>query len=179
MNAWARRLAPLPTVPCRHATTHPVLKELANSGLRFCDFPVLSYAGPPCSTGGASGGVRLAEPRCGARVAVSQTARRVVSDHRPHPSLDGGCLRWLDVDRMKGGAGARLDRGEVKARPSGPRKSGPRGEMPRWSAGRRACRSHGTRAPSQGAQVTRAIRRSAPSRGPNDPSPARGQTRSS
>ena len=39
-----------------------------------------------------------------------------------------GCLRWLDVDRMKGGAGARLDRGEVKARPSGARKSGPRGE---------------------------------------------------
>jgi len=31
---------------------------------------------------------------------------------------------------MKGGAGARLDRGEVKARPSGARKSGPRGETP-------------------------------------------------
>src|SRR5258705_3128145 len=41
-----------------------------------------------------------------------------------------GCLRWLDVDRMKGGAGARLDRGEVKARPSGARKSGPSRETP-------------------------------------------------
>ena len=35
----------------------------------------------------------------------TQTRARVVSDHRPHPSQDGGCLRWLDVDRMKGGAG--------------------------------------------------------------------------
>src|SRR5882757_7944917 len=111
--------------------------------LRF-RLPELSVQ-PPCSTEGASGGVWLAEPRCGARVAVSQTAHRVVSDHRPRPSLDGGCLRWLDVDRMKGGAGARLDRGEVKARPSGTRKSGPRGETPRWSAGRRACRLQGTR----------------------------------
>src|ERR1700752_1013359 len=63
------------------------------------------------------------------RCAYASSAR-VVSDHRPRPSQDGGCLRWLDVDRMKGGAGARLDRGEVKARPSGARKSGPRGETP-------------------------------------------------
>jgi len=48
------------------------------------------------------------------RCAYASSAR-VVSDHRPRPSQDGGCIRWLDVDRMKGGAGARLDRGEVKA----------------------------------------------------------------
>ncbi len=31
----------------------------------------------------------------------------------PAPSQDGGCLKWLDVDGLKGGARCRLDRGEV------------------------------------------------------------------
>ena len=96
------------------------------------------------------------------RCAYASSAR-VVSDHRPCPSQDGGCLRWLDVDRMKGGAGARLDRGEVKARPSGARKSGPRGETP--PVERREARVPVTRhaGASQGAQAASAFRRFAPS----------------
>jgi len=65
---------------------------------------------------------------------------------------------------MKGGAGARLDRGEVKARPSGARKSGPRGETP--PVERREVRVPVTRhaGASQGAQdYPSAFRRSAPS----------------
>ena len=67
---------------------------------------------------------------CGARVAVSQTEPRVVSEHRPHPSQDGGCLRWLDVDRMKGGQVARLDRGEAKASSVRSPEERPRRETP-------------------------------------------------
>src|SRR6266849_10697313 len=108
-----------------------MLKELANAPLQF-DFAaedrksgrVPAFRGR-CHEASCQR-ARMRRPvRC-----LTQTATRVVSDHRPSPSQDGGCLRWLDVDRMKGGAGARLDRGEVKARPSGSRKSGPRGETP-------------------------------------------------
>ena len=73
-----------------------------------------------------------------------------------------GCLRWLDVDRMKGGAGARLDRGEVKARPSGFPEERPERRNATSGAPGGARAGHTARGAARCQGLPSAFRRSAP-----------------
>ncbi len=113
---------------------------------------------PPCSLRASSGGGPLAEQGVAPGFCADATQDPGSSRITARAVARRGCLRWLDVDRMNGGAGlARLDRGEVKARPSGfpeerPERRNATGGAPQW----RACRSNGTLAP-QGAQATSAV----------------------
>src|SRR5918996_3398960 len=116
--------------------------------------------GMPCSVEGALMRRHAGGAGCGARVAVSQTEPRVVSGNRPHPSQDGGCLRWLDVDRMKGGQVARLDRGEAKASSvrspeERPERRNASGGAPEGARAGHTARGHRRKV----LKVTRAIRR--------------------
>ena len=54
----------------------------------------------------SSRGAWLAEQGVAPGRCAYASSARVVSDHRPCPSQDGGCLQWLDVDGLKGGANA-------------------------------------------------------------------------